>query len=81
MVARIDSRGGNVPRRLRWLELRGEVEPGSVIVSDGKEVGRLTSSGGNLGMALVSRQVEPGDHVAVGAGQATVVEITSNSQT
>ena len=81
LVARIDSRGGNVPRRLRWLELRGEIEPGSVIVNDGKEVGRLTSSSGKLGMALVSRQVEPGDIVSVGAGQATVVEITSNSQT
>ena len=81
LVARIESRGSNVPRRLRWLELNDEVEPGAVIVSDGKEVGRLTSSSGNLGMGLVKRQVEPGDLVAVGAGQATVVEITSKSQT
>ena len=81
LVARIESRGSNVPRRLRWLKLNGEVEPGAVIVSDGKEVGRLTSSSGNLGMGLVKRQVEPGDLVAVGDGQATVVEITSKSQT
>ena len=79
LVARIDSRGGNVPHRLRWLELSGDVDRGSVLISDGKEVGRLTSVTGDLGMALVKRQVEPGDLVTAGTGQATVVEIPSNS--
>jgi folate-binding protein YgfZ len=55
LVARIDSRGSNVPRRLRGLLLSGPVEGGARLVdlaaagepqapgSAGKEVGRLTS--------------------------------------
>jgi tRNA-modifying protein YgfZ len=57
LVARIDSRGSNVPRHLRGLLLSGPVEPGARLVdfaaasdaasgtagSAGKEVGRLTS--------------------------------------
>ena len=57
LVARIDSRGSNVPRHLRGLLLSGPAEPGARLVdlaaasdaasdaagSAGKEVGRLTS--------------------------------------
>ena len=55
LVARIDSRGSNVPRRLRGLLLSGPADSGARLVdlaaaevpaspgSAGKEVGRLTS--------------------------------------
>ena len=76
LVARIDSRGGNVPRHLRGLVLSGDEppEPGSTVRSDDQEVGSVTSSGRSpaLGaataLAYVKRAVEPGATVSVGAG-------------
>ena len=45
LVARIDSRGGNVPRPVRLLEIRGDgVSPGAGITVDGKVVGEITSA-------------------------------------
>jgi folate-binding protein YgfZ len=47
LVARIDSRGGNVPRRLRGLELAPGADvppPGSVVVVGEHEVGTVTSA-------------------------------------
>ena len=48
----IDSRGGNVPRPVRLLEIRGddEVSPGDEITVDGKAVGAITSAGGRPGL-------------------------------
>ena len=73
LVARIDSRGGNVPRRLRGVVLAdGSVPPvGAGIESDGKEVGRLTSVavspglGATVALAYVRRAVEPPADVVV----------------
>lgn len=67
LVARIDSRGGNVPRHLRGVELAGDVaaEPGSPVVIDGDEVGTVTSvaprpgGGGSVALAVVRRAVTP----------------------
>jgi tRNA-modifying protein YgfZ len=84
LVARIDSRGGNVPRRLRGVVLAGgELPPvGAQIEADGKEVGRLTSVavspglGATVALAYVRRAVEPPAGVVVswdgGAAQARV---------
>lgn len=46
LVARIDSRGGNVPRRLRGLVVEGDVvpPPGATVVVADVEVGTLTSA-------------------------------------
>jgi folate-binding protein YgfZ len=46
LVARIDSRGGNVPRHLRGLVLDGDAPPadGTPIVIEGGEVGVVTSA-------------------------------------
>ncbi len=46
LVARIDSRGGNVPRHLRGLVLDGEAvpAPGTPVVLEGKEIGSVTSA-------------------------------------
>ena len=44
LVARIDSRGGNVPRHLRGLTIEGEPPAvGTAIEVEGKEVGSITS--------------------------------------
>ncbi len=67
LVARIDSRGGNVPRRLRGIVLTGDTAPpaGATLHVDGKEVGVVTSSALSPGLAApvalayVRRAVEP----------------------
>jgi folate-binding protein YgfZ len=71
LVARIDSRGGNVPRRLRGVVLGEPAPVGAVIQADGKEVGRLTSVAFSPGLAAtvalayVRRGVEPPADVVV----------------
>jgi folate-binding protein YgfZ len=60
LVARIDSRGGHVPRHLRGIRLGQDGVPvGAELVVDGKVVGTLTSVEGELGLAYVGRDVEP----------------------
>lgn len=68
LVARIDSRGGNVPRHLRRLVLDPVEEPppaGATVVVDGQEVGTVTSvaqlhpTGAIIGLGYVKRAVEP----------------------
>ena len=70
LVARIDSRGGNVPRHLRGLVIEGDVVPpvGTELVADpagaAKVVGAITSSVrspelGPIALAFVHRTVEP----------------------
>jgi len=65
LVARIDSRGGNVPRRLRGLVLEGgDVPPaGAAVVAGDREVGRVTSAArsparGPVALAYLRRAVE-----------------------
>jgi len=67
LVARIDSRGGNVPRRLRGLIVTdGAVPPvGAAVRTDDKQVGSLTSVARSLeldaavALAYVGRAVSP----------------------
>ena len=66
LVARIDSRGGNVPRRLRGLILDGEEVPadGATLRIEGVDVGTITSAawsarlGAVVALAYVKRDVE-----------------------
>ena len=80
LVARIDSRGGNVPRPVRLLEIRGEgVSPGAGITVDGKAVGEVTSSaadpasGVTVALGPVHRRVEPPADAEVDGIPATVL--------
>ena len=64
LVARIDSRGGNVPRRLRGLIVAGGVTPsaGAVVHFEGKDSGTVTSAArspalGPVALAYVKRDV------------------------
>jgi len=66
LVARIDSRGGNVPRHLRLLELASDGVPeGAVVEAEGKERGRITSVEGAAALAYVHREVTPPAAVVV----------------
>lgn len=77
LVARIDSRGGNVPRRLRGVVVLTNVIPpvGAVVEVDGREAATLTSVAESLdrrapvALAYVRRDVEPpADAVVVVGG-------------
>jgi folate-binding protein YgfZ len=72
LVARIDSRGGNVPRHLRGLRSPSPLVVGTELVAGGKVVGSVTSAVvsptlGPLGLAYVGRAVSPGATVGAGA--------------
>jgi folate-binding protein YgfZ len=66
LVARIDSRGGNVPRRLRGLVLDGEglPAPGAAVRVGDDEVGTVTSAAWSdrldavIALAYVKRDVD-----------------------
>jgi len=87
LVARIDSRGGNVPRPVRVLVAEGPVEIDDEVTFDGDVVGSVTSAVGNVALVPLMRRVEIGDVVRVGEVKATVAEpaqfegATSNSTT
>jgi tRNA-modifying protein YgfZ len=64
LVARVDSRGNNTPRRLRLVRIDGGVpDVGSELLAGDKVVGRLTSVaaavGGAVALAYVQRAVVP----------------------
>ena len=66
LVARIDSRGGNVPRRLRGLILDGDDLPadGTALTIEGREVGVVTSAARSerldavVALAYVKRDID-----------------------
>jgi folate-binding protein YgfZ len=69
LVARIDSRGGHVPRYLRGLVLNEMVPLGAALQWNGKQVGTITSTsarpGGAVALAYVGRDVTPPAEVAI----------------
>ena len=87
LVARIDSRGGNVPRPVRLLEIVGDgaVAPGDEIAVDGKAVGEITSTAADpepavtVALGPVHRRVEPPAAATV-AGMAATVLATAATQ-
>lgn len=80
LVARLDSRGGRVNRHLRILDFDSPVEPGQVLVFEDREVGTVTTSAGEHGLALVWREVAPGDVVDAGGVGGTVRETPHKSE-
>jgi folate-binding protein YgfZ len=73
LVARLDSRGGRVNHHLRILRFEGVAAvAGEMVSKDGEPVGTMSSSAGEVGLALLRRGVEPGDVVTVGERQAVV---------
>jgi folate-binding protein YgfZ len=72
LVARIDSRGGNVPRPVRVLRGDDDLASGAEVVLDGKVVGVVTSASGRNALAPILRKAQPGTAVEVGGVSATV---------
>lgn len=60
LVARVDSRGSNTPRKLRAVVAPTDatLAAGDAIVVDGREVGVVTSAAGDRALAYVRREVE-----------------------
>ena len=78
LVARIDSRGGNVARRLRGLCSGAPLAVGTELKAEGKVVGTVTSAAvsaalGPIGLAYVGRAVAPDATVVAGEGDEVVV--------
>ena len=73
LVARIDSRGGNVARRLVRFAADGKVEAGSVLVTPGGENAGVvtsvaeTSAGAWVGLGYIKRGVATEEPLAAGA--------------
>ena len=74
LVARIDSRGGNVPRPVRILQADAEVAVGAEVRLGDDVVGTVTSAAGDVALAPLMRKVEIGDQVDVGGVTAAVIE-------
>lgn len=74
LVARIDSRGGNVPRPLRVLQLDGPVVVGAEVHdADGEVIGAVTSASADVALAPIARRVEPGSAITAGGVAGSVV--------
>lgn len=78
LVARIDSRGGNVPRPIRVLRAEAPLEVGATVRVAGEAVGAVTSAAGLHGLAPVMRRVEIGDRVDVDGTTAELIEPAGN---
>ena len=86
LVARVDSRGNNVPRQVRSLVLAGAAaapEVGAEVTDGDKVVGTVTSvtwspvRSAPIALALLARSVEVPAIVQVAAGEATLTATAS----
>ncbi|MGC8627623.1 MAG: YgfZ/GcvT domain-containing protein [Acidimicrobiales bacterium] len=83
LVARIDSRGSNVARRLRGLLLSGSAAPGDDLLCGARTLGKLTSVAlsprlGWVALGYVSRRTEIGQALVVrGPGDVGTSNVTA----
>jgi folate-binding protein YgfZ len=77
LVARVDSRGSNTPRRLRRIRsTEGDpLEAGAEIVVDGAAAGRVTSTAGAVALGYVGRAVEVPVTGTVGGVDVSIEEL------
>jgi tRNA-modifying protein YgfZ len=78
-VARMHYKG-HPNRHLRGLRLSASVAPGATLAAAGREVGRITSTAlspalGPIALALVRREIAPGDAVSIGESGSTVTVV------
>ena len=81
LVARIDSRGAQTPRRLSMIHSDGPALVTGTLTAGGEEVGSVTSVTGSIGLAMVKRGTETGSRVEVGGVVAVVRDLPSKSPT
>ncbi|WP_436795711.1 CAF17-like 4Fe-4S cluster assembly/insertion protein YgfZ [Actinospongicola halichondriae] len=79
LVARIDSRGGNVPRTLRAIVCDAPVAAGDEVTGEGPSTvvtsAVVSPTHGNVALAFCGRKIEPGNAVVVGSTQGIVHEL------
>jgi folate-binding protein YgfZ len=77
LVARVDSRGSNTPRRLRRIRSvdGSALEAGSEITVDGNAVGRVTSAARDVALGYVGRSVDVPGTGTVGVGEVSIEEL------
>ena len=85
LVARVDSRGGNVPRHLRGLRFEGQSAEGVVagdelLAPDGRAAGTVTSvahsdAHGWVGLGFVRRGIELSEGLTIAARDVTVEQV------
>jgi folate-binding protein YgfZ len=63
---------GKVNRRLRVLDVDGDVEPGDELTAEGKTVGRITSAVDGVALAYVRVEVPDGAELMIGGAHAKV---------
>jgi len=78
LVARIESRGGNVPRPIRVLTSDEEMSIGAEVRWGDEVVGTVTSAVGSVALAPLARRVEVGQPATVDGVRAVVVEPATN---
>ncbi len=72
LVCRIDSRG-HVNRHLRRLRAAsGVVAVGAMVSFEGRDIGEVTSASGDIALAMLRREIEPGASVHAGEVPAVV---------
>jgi folate-binding protein YgfZ len=74
LVCRIDSRG-HVNRFLRRLRAEAPIERGAAVEFGGKAVGTVTSTAGDVALAMLRREVDAGASVLAGSVTARVEAI------
>lgn len=79
LTARIDSRGGNVPRHLRVIVLEAPVDDGAPVECEGPAATVTTAAvserHGPVALAFLGRAVQPGAEVTVGDVRGVVHEL------
>ena len=75
LVARIDSRGGNVPKHLLRLVLTAPAAVDDPITVDGLEVGVVTSVAGSDGLGYVHRSVSAPAAAQIAGAPARILEL------
>lgn len=73
LVARLDARGNNVPRRLVRLRAGAALPVGAAVDSDDGPVSPVTTSAGSIALAFAGRRVPDGATVTVD-GRSAIVE-------
>jgi folate-binding protein YgfZ len=78
LVCRIDTRG-HVNRNLRRLRSSGEsLLPGIEVTFAGRAVGSITSAAGDVALAMLRREVEPGARVDANGVSARVESVSTS---
>lgn len=75
LVARVDSRGNNVPHLLHRIVLTGPAHVGDEVVVDGTTAGTLTTVADRVALAYLARRIEAPCAAMVAGSTATIEQL------